>query len=283
MNTGDILLALISSIYPSIGLLGSIMKAITSEKPNSGMSFVLDMATSILPSGGFLSNLAVEFSKQYAIDMLPGTQLMEATRRIVPYSVLPASCDQCRVSTQYYGRKGAQILCINCISHDLSKIIQPIDEIYVFGNNASNFGSDLSNQNQTYSSFMTTGIHGSGVKITRSVDSRIPEFTFSYIDDDNMRWAMATWATLANHWPTYLYLALFDLSVVPWRAVERSSHALTPELKRQFGGRSNIKAIVAVVHDMFIGNHETGSPDPFVTWGTFGSRSEAFFWLRSYV
>lgn len=53
MKTDDLLMALLSSLCPPIGLVGSIVKAITSDKPNGGLGFALDLATSTMPSGVF--------------------------------------------------------------------------------------------------------------------------------------------------------------------------------------------------------------------------------------
>ena len=276
-------MALLSSLCPPLGLMGSIVKAITSDKPNAGLGFALDLATSVMPTGGFLGDFAVELVKQSVVDVLPGRHVSEATRKILPYSPLPAPCSRCYKKTQYYGNKDRQILCYDCISRDLSSMVDPSDNIYIFRDNTNSFHSNLTQKNKPYASYLTDRIRGSGVDIASTRDYRIPELTFSSIDDNNFRWAMSMWATLAQHWPTSQYLALFDFSMVSWDAVIRSTYALTPDFKNQFQGGGSVKGKVAIVHGSLRGKHDSGQPDPYVTWGTFGTRSDAFAWLDRYL
>lgn len=221
--------------------------------------------------------------KQAVVDVLLGRHVTEATRQILPYSPMPATCTRCLKKTQHYGNKGGYILCYDCIARDLSSLVAPSDNIYVFKDNTSSFHSDLAQKNRSYTSYLMDRIRCSGVDIASKRDYRIPEFTFTSINDNNMRWALSMWATLAQHWPSSMYLALFDFSKVSWAAVKKTSFALTPDFKSQFQGDGTVRGKVAVIHGSFWGKHETGQPDAYVTWGTFGTRAEGFAWLSKYL
>lgn len=126
MNFDRLMLAIMSSIFPPIGIAGSIIELMTSGDPDAGTKLLISLGTSILP-GNFASSFLID----RALDTYYATELENAVGQITPYNYSRLMCDRCKKHTHYYVKKGMEIVCSNCLKIELSAMVKDSDEIYV--------------------------------------------------------------------------------------------------------------------------------------------------------
>jgi len=140
-----LMLAAISSMVPGFGLLGSIVEFISSENPNAGKKFVLELATVGLP-GGILTSLGTELVGE----LLLGSQVPYAVSKITPYQKVVFPCSRCKNYSNYYVKQGGKIICSNCLSRQISTSVSNNDKIYLIGRNVRHLHSALKQANYLY-------------------------------------------------------------------------------------------------------------------------------------
>lgn len=103
----NVLMAIVSTINPTIGFLGSIVKYIVS--PPTGRtwtSFVVNIFSQFIP-GAFVKNLVAGM----VCDIIEATSLSSAVNQITPYNNLVLKCDLCKKYTHYYVRNNGVMCC----------------------------------------------------------------------------------------------------------------------------------------------------------------------------
>jgi Zn finger protein HypA/HybF involved in hydrogenase expression len=131
---GALMMALLSSLCPPLGLFGSLVNAIVSEERGSGVSFLLDLATYPLP-GNFATDFAIEVAKLGLVEHLRGNQIAQATNMVIPQHPAKAKCENCQGYSYRYAYKGDKILCSKCISRDLQTTIRGTDKLILVRDN----------------------------------------------------------------------------------------------------------------------------------------------------
>jgi len=120
------MMALLSSISPPIGLFGCVISYISSDNPDAGERFIIDLATMNLP-GGFATN----FLSNVLTDVFLGSQLPSAMGEITPYNKIALFCHNCQQSTHYYVRRNGKAFCSDCVGRSLSNKVYHNDKTRV--------------------------------------------------------------------------------------------------------------------------------------------------------
>ena len=139
----SLIMAVASSMIPGFGLLGGIVEYVTSESPDAGKIFLLDMVSTGLP-GGFFTNLGTEI----AGDLLFTSDAHNSVRRVVPRNSLTLPCSICSKYSNYYVRKSGHIICRTCLANQIQTQKRNYDKIYVLNRNVSFFHSQLIESNK---------------------------------------------------------------------------------------------------------------------------------------
>lgn len=142
----SLVMAFLSSQIPGFGLLGSIIKYISSDDPSSGRRFVADLVTSVLP-GNFLTGLATGV----AVDVFLGSDLGGAFEKVAPYNEVAATCNYCYTLSHYYVRHNGHLICPNCMSRNLAGKMRYNDKIYILKNGLYQLHGELKTSNELLS------------------------------------------------------------------------------------------------------------------------------------
>lgn len=134
----NVLIAILSTINPALGLLGNIVKYVVSPPKRAWTGFVLDIFSQLIP-GGFAKNLAAGMVS----DVMEMNSLSSTVSRITPYNNLVLMCDICGKDTHYYARNDGIIKCEHCLKKNLKERVSRKDKIYVFNNSINRVHEEL--------------------------------------------------------------------------------------------------------------------------------------------
>lgn len=138
----NVLMAIVSTINPAIGFLGSIVKYILSPTKGAWPSFVVNIMSQFIP-GGLVKNLVAGMVS----DVIEMSSLSGAISQITPYNNLVLICDICRRDTHYYVKNDGLIKCRHCLKKNASKRISRKDKIYIFHNSIDRVHEELRHNN----------------------------------------------------------------------------------------------------------------------------------------
>lgn len=126
----SLLIAIVSTINPTIGFLGSIAKHIAFRTGAIWKGFVVNVFSQFVP-GGFVKNLVAGMIS----DIIVASSLSSAVNEATPCNDLALKCDVCEKYTRYYVKNDGLIKCKDCLEENLDKEITHEDKIYVLRNN----------------------------------------------------------------------------------------------------------------------------------------------------
>lgn len=125
----NLLLAVVSVVNPALGLIGSVIKYVTSEVKNAATGLILSIASTFLP-GGFVKDLIVGSM----IDAIELDSVSSAVEKVVPRNDLALTCQVCGTNTHHYAEDQSIIKCSTCIEKRVDKKVEHNDRIFVLKN-----------------------------------------------------------------------------------------------------------------------------------------------------
>lgn len=164
----SLMMAILSTLCPPIGFMGSIVRYVVSEEPGAGVRFLVDIVGLTLP-GGVVKELVLDA----AADMFLGSELAEATRKVTPYNEVIVRCNRCGRTTHYYVLKDGWILCSNCATDEMRVWAKENDRVYVLRNGVYRIKNELRLANQLqgrslhHKRLVGRELHGRKLKGTR--------------------------------------------------------------------------------------------------------------------
>lgn len=125
-------MAIVSAINPAIGFFGSVVKWIASGAKKNVPTFILNLASSIIPTGSFVGDFIKDLSIGMVADTIEASSIGEAVDRSIPLNDIALNCDICGIYRRYYVNNENGIVCKDCYTKNLERTVQYDDKIYIF-------------------------------------------------------------------------------------------------------------------------------------------------------
>jgi hypothetical protein len=122
----NLMMAVASSLVPGFGFLGCIVDYVASDDAESGKRFLVELATTLLPS-----NFLIDLGASIATEVFFGSQISDAAREIVPHNEHALRCSRCGNITNYYVRGDGRLLCSNCIAVEVGRKVNYADKVHI--------------------------------------------------------------------------------------------------------------------------------------------------------